>query len=217
MHSLNAHIERGAFFLFIACLFAIYDTLYILCEIGRWCLCSSWSYPAVATSVIKSPSISSPWACLWVEVPARHQIKPLPHQLYFTVSLSCIYSVSLSVCLRLLQRAWCLAPWQRECLFPRMNPHLMLTHLHNNNPIWSISDAVLDVSNEAIKPDKMLSVPVCQIKKGFGAEDKSRASQIVRNQFFCVNTTYLFHLWDFSFLAACQCDGKRHRLKPDYQ
>lgn len=176
MHSVNSHIEHSGFFLFIAFLFAIYDTLYILCEIGRWWWCSSWPCPAVATSAVKSPSISSPWACLWVEaVPARHQIKPPPHLLYFTVFLSCIYfpfvspslppspsplSPPLPLGLRLLQRAWCSDPWQCECLFPRMNPHLMLTHLHNNNPIWSISDSLLDASNEAIKPDKMLSLLV---------------------------------------------------------
>lgn len=94
-------------FLFIACLFAIYDTFYILCEIGRWWWCSSWPCPVVTASVVKSPSISSPWAYLWVEaVPARHQIKPHHTCIHcflfffechvFTFYLSLLPSLSLS-------------------------------------------------------------------------------------------------------------------------
>lgn len=74
------------FCFFLSCLFAIYDALYILFETGRWWWCLSCSCPAVQTSVVKSLSISSPWACLWVEaVPARLKIKPLSHLLHFTV------------------------------------------------------------------------------------------------------------------------------------
>ncbi len=64
---------------------------------------------------------------------------------------------------------------------------------------------MLDATNGAIVPDKMLSLLVYLIKKhmesyfpDFSAEDKSEAPQIVQNQFFCtsacVNTRYLFHL-----------------------
>lgn len=84
-------VEHAGFF---SCLSAIYDTLYILCEIGQPRWCSLWSCPAATTSVVKFPSILLRWACLWVEaVPARHQIKPTPHLLYFCffTSLSCIY------------------------------------------------------------------------------------------------------------------------------
>lgn len=41
----------------------------------------------------------------------------------------------------------------------------------------------------------------------FSFEDESEASQMVQNQFFCagvcVNTSYLFHQRDMSFLAPC--------------
>lgn len=135
-----------------------------------------------------------------------------------SICLSLSLSASLCLCLRLWQRAWCLDLWQCECLFPRMDPHLMLTHLHNNNPIWFTSDTVLDASNEAITPDKMLSLLVFQIKKHmesvffFMAGDKHQSITNSSKPFFfctsaCVNTSYLFHLWDIYFSTACYRKG----------
>lgn len=142
MHSLNSHFkESGLFFQFIACLFAIYDTLYILCVTGWQCWCSSCSCPAVTTSVAESPSISSPSACLWVEAaPSRLKIKPVPHLLYFT-AFRHVLTLQLSLSdthFRRLWREWCWALWQCACsLSEDKSLQLMLTHFHNHNPIWS--------------------------------------------------------------------------------
>lgn len=99
--NVNSHFEQSVgFFPPVYSLFAIYDTLYILCETGGWWWCSSCSCPAVTTSAVKSPSISSLWACLWVEaVPARIKIKLLTHLLYFTGFLTYIYFPILSLSL----------------------------------------------------------------------------------------------------------------------
>ena len=74
-------------------LIAIYCTLYILCETGCWCCCSSCCCPAATTCAAESLSISSPWACLWVDpVAARLKIKPLTRRLYLNM-----YLLSISI------------------------------------------------------------------------------------------------------------------------
>lgn len=248
--NINNALSESIMFLL---LYANAGKLCVVCETGRWYSSSLWPCHAVTVSGVESPSILLPWACLWVEaVPARHQIKPPPHLLYFTVFFFVMYLLSiclplsfpslppspclcafLPVFLRLLQRAWCLHLWRRECLFTKMSPHLMQTHLHNNNPIWSISDSVFDASNEAIMPDKMLSALVYQIKRHMGSHSliffqlkiNLSTSQIVQNQFLCISRClckhelpfFPLHLSDGSFLAARHSVRKRHQMTPDYQ
>lgn len=88
--SINNALSESIMFLL---LYANAGKLCVVCETGRWYSSSLWPCHAVTVSGVESPSILLPWACLWVEaVPARHQIKPPPHLLYFTVFfLSCIY------------------------------------------------------------------------------------------------------------------------------
>ena len=74
--------------------------------------------------------------------------------------------------------------------------------------------------NEAIKPDKMLSLLVYQIKKHmesyfpeFSTEDKSEAAQMAQNQFVCTGCPCKHALpfpsvRHFHLLAACHSDSK---------
>lgn len=93
--NINNALSESIMFLL---LYANAGKLCVVCETGRWYSSSLWPCHAVTVSGVESPSILLPWACLWVEaVPARHQIKPPPHLLYFTVVFFChVFTFHLS-------------------------------------------------------------------------------------------------------------------------